>query len=89
MLQPKDKTSPSTLQKVEVEVIGLQECKDHYKQNPVTERMFCATADGKDSCKVIYQISTLPLFHAQPTKCNVTQWKTSISLPYQYTYVRV
>lgn len=49
--QPKDKTSPSTLQKVEVEVIGLQECKDHYKQNPVTERMFCATADGKDSCK--------------------------------------
>lgn len=52
MYQEKHKTTPSTLRKVEVEVISTQDCKAHYKDNPVLETMLCATAEGRDSCKV-------------------------------------
>lgn len=49
--QRDDPTSETVLQKVEVEIISSQDCKDHYKDNPVTDRMFCTSAKGKDSCK--------------------------------------
>ncbi|GLV41089.1 uncharacterized protein CBL_04613 [Carabus blaptoides fortunei] len=43
--------STDVLHSVKVHTISREECKKKYKQNPVTDRMFCTTSDKKDSCQ--------------------------------------
>lgn len=53
--------SPTQLQKVTVQVLDREDCRDEYGSSKITENMICAAAPNKDACQVSFILTLINL----------------------------
>ena len=86
-------SQPAILREVTVRTQSTQQCRRHYKQTAITERMICAAAPGKGTCQ---GDSGGPLVVALPDQDNsyrqvgVVSWAIGCAQPgYPSVFARV